>query len=178
MNRAQKAQFVEEIRGQFDAASLVALTDFKGSTVAQMDVLRRACEQVPGVEYRVVKNTLCIRALDGSDMQGLVQHFRGNVGVFFASDDPIAAAKLLRDQLKENDKLIVKAGFFEGGILDEVGIKKVADLPSREELLVMVLRTIQEGPRQVMGVIRGPARDLVYLLANYADKLEKGDEAA
>lgn len=178
MNREQKTQFVEEIREQFDAAILVALTDFKGSTVAQMDGLRRACEQVPGVEYRVVKNTLCIRALEGTDKQGLSEHFRGNVGVFFASDDPIVAAKLLRDQLKENDKLVVKAGFFEGDVLDEVGIKKVADLPSREELLSTLLRTIQEGPRQVMGVIQGPARDLVYVLSNYAAKLEEGDEAA
>lgn len=180
MNRAQKAEFLEDIRGRFVEASYVALTDFKGSTVEDMNVLRRAVEQVPGARYQVVKNTLCRVALQGTDKEALAEHFVGNVGVLFAGDDAIATAKLLRDQLKENKNLIVKAGFFEGSVLDAQGAVKVADLPSREELLSLLLRTLQEGPRQVMGVIRAPARDLLYLLSNYATKLEEeaGGEAA
>jgi large subunit ribosomal protein L10 len=68
-------------------------------------------------------------------------------------------------------KIQVKAGFFDGDILDPVGVKAVASLPSREELLVMLLRTLQEGPRQVLGVLQAPARDLLYLLKNYETKL-------
>lgn len=171
MDRAQKAAFIEEVRGRFTEAPLVILTEFKGSTVAQMDQLRRACE-AQGVYFQVVKNTLSKRAIDGTDLEPLAPHFKGNVGVLFAGDDPIACAKLFQDQLKENKLLSAKAGFFEGEVLDASGVEMVSKLPSREELLVSLLRTIQEGPRQILGVIRGPARDLLYLLNNYANKLE------
>lgn len=172
MNREQKAQFVDEIRGRFGEAPLVILTDWVGSTVEEMNTFRRACEP-HGVHFQVVKNTLCRRALEGTEMEGLGEHFRGNIGVLFAGDDPIAAAKLYKDQAKENDKLIPRAGFFEGDVLNADGVIAVASLPSREELLVTLLRTIQEGPRQVLGVIQAPARDLLYLLNNYAAKLEE-----
>ena len=172
MNRTDKAEIVENVRERFLAAPFVALTDYKGSTVAQMDALRRACE-AQGVHYQVVKNTLSKRAVEGTDLEGLTQHFQGPIGVLFAGEDPIAAAKLLKAQLKENPALELRAGFFEGDVLDEKGTLAVADLPSREDLLVTLLRTIQEGPRQILGVIRGPARDLLYLLNNYANKLEE-----
>jgi len=172
VNHSQKVAFVEEIRGRFADAPLVILTDFKGSSVAEMEVLRRACEPV-GVNFRVVKNTLCRRALVGTDFEVLAEHFRGNVGVVFAGEDPIAAAKLFKAQVKANKKLEVRAGFFEGEVLDAAGVAAVAELPSREELLVMMLRTIQEGPRQVLGMLQAPARDLLYLLKNYETKLEE-----
>lgn len=175
MNRAQKEAFVEEVRGRFEASPFVVFTDFKGSTVAQMDSLRRACE-ANGSEFKVVKNTLCKRAIADLDAQKLEEHLVGNVGVLFAGEDPVATAKMFKQQVKDNDKLIVKAGLFEGDVLDEKGVAAVADLPSREELLVTLLRTIQEGPRQILGVIRGPARDLLYLLNNYATKLEEQGE--
>lgn len=172
MNRDQKAAFVEEIRGRFETAPLVVFTDFKGSTVAQMDQLRRACEPT-GSHFQVVKNTLCRRAIQDLDAQKLEGHLVGNVGVLFAGEDPIATAKMFKAQLKENKKLVVKAGLFEGDLLDQKGVEAVAELPSREDLLVSLLRTIQEGPRQILGVIRAPARDLLYLLQNYAKKLEE-----
>lgn len=173
MNRAQKAEFIESIRESFEGAPLVILADFQGSTVAEMDTLRRACETA-GSRFQVVKNTLTKLALSETEMSGLSEHFSGNVGVLFAGDDPIAAAKVFRAQAKENDKLIAKAGFFEGDVLDAKQVNAVADLPSREELLSKFLATLQEAPRQVMGVIQGPARDLLYLLNNYAAKLEEG----
>lgn len=172
MNRDQKTEFVDQVRERFSSAPLVILTDWKGSTVAEMDALRRACEPA-GVHFQVVKNTLCRRAVAGTEMEGLSEHFRGNIGVLIAGDDPIAAAKLYRDQKKANDKLICRAGFFEGDVLDEKSVDAVADLPSREELLVGLLRTIQEGPRQVLGVLQAPARDLLYLLKNFESKLEE-----
>ncbi|MEZ4322410.1 MAG: 50S ribosomal protein L10 [Myxococcota bacterium] len=172
MNREQKTAFVEEIRGRFEAAPLVVLTDFKGSTVAQMDALRRACEP-SGSHFQVVKNTLCKRAIQDLDAQKLDKHFVGNVGVLFAGEDPIATAKMFKAQLKDNKQLVVKAGLFEGDVLDQNGVEAVAELPSREDLLATLLATIQEGPRQILGVIQGAPRDLLYLLQNYASELEK-----
>lgn len=172
MNRAQKAQVVDEIKAQLAETPFVILTDFKGSSVDQMNTLRRAFEE-QGVQYRVVKNTLARRAIEGTEHQTLQEYFQGNTALVFAGEDPTQAAKVLKAQKKDNEHLVVKAGWFEGDVLDDEGVIAVADLPSREELLVSLLRTIQEGPRQILGVIRGPARDLLYLLQNYANKLEE-----
>lgn len=173
MNRDDKAQFVEEMKERFAGSSLVILADFKGSTVDQMNALRRACEPV-GVSFKVVKNTLCRRAIEGTEKEALGEHFRGNVGVLFGGEDPSAAAKLFRAQAKANNLLVARAGFFEGIVLDAKGVDAVADLPSREELLSKLLATVQEAPRQVLGVLQGPARDLLYLLNNRASALEEG----
>jgi large subunit ribosomal protein L10 len=174
MDMQQKEQFVQDIRTRFDAASLLILTDFKGSTVAEMDALRRACEPL-GVEFQVVKNTLCRRALQGTEGEALAEHFRGNIGVLFAGEDPIACAKLYKAQLKDNENLETRVGYFEGDVLDAKGVAAVAELPSREELLSTMLNTLLAAPRQVMGVIRAPARDLLYLIKNYERKLESDE---
>jgi len=172
-DHTEKARVVEELRTHFESAPLIVLADFKGITVKNLDKVRRNCEK-GGVKFQVVKNTLCERAVQGTEKETLAAHFRGNIAVLFSGSDPIGSARLLREQLKENDKLVVRAGFFEGDVLDAKGVVAVADLPGREELLSTLLRTIQEGPRQVLGVIEAPARDLLYLLNNYANKLEEG----
>jgi large subunit ribosomal protein L10 len=177
MNREQKAEFVDEIRGRFASAPLVILTDFQGATVKEMDQVRRACEPA-GIHFRVVKNSLCRRAIAGTPKEKLGPYFKGNVGVLFAGDDPIAAAKVFRELTKTNEKLQVKVGYFDGDVLEGKAVASVADLPSREELLSILLRTMQEAPRQVLGVMQGPARDLLYLLQNHAAELEKREGAA
>jgi large subunit ribosomal protein L10 len=174
MNRVQKTDFIESVRGALSETSFVILTDFKGSTVEELDVLRRACETA-GATFRVVKNTLCRIAVSDTDLAPLTEHFSGNVGIVFAGEDPVAAAKVFEDQVKVNDKLVLRAGYFEGDVLDANGVSAVAALPSREELLSTLLATIQEGPRQVMGVLQAPARDILYLLNNYASELEQSE---
>ena len=172
MNRAEKAEFVDEVRAAFTSAPLLILSDFQGVTVTEIDRVRRAVEKA-GAEFRVVKNSLCRIALADTPKADLASKFRGNIGVVVSGDDPIATAKAFRTLLKENEKLKVKGGFFDGDVLDAKQVDAVADLPSREELLSHLLATIQEGPRQVLRVLQAPARDLLYLLNNYAAKLEE-----
>lgn len=172
MNQTDKAQIIDDIRGQLANASFVVLTDFKGSTVAQLNSLRRNFEK-NGIQFRVVKNTLARRAIAGTEHEPLGPLFKGNIGVLSADEDPQKMAKLLKETMAANDKLVVRAGYFDGGVIDDKAVIAVADLPSREQLLVMLLRTIQEGPRQILGVLQGPARDLLYVLQNYAKKLEE-----
>lgn len=177
MNRAQKAEMVKEFAERLSNAPFVAVADYRGITVEQVDVLRRSLEK-EGIEYRVIKNTLAKRAIAGTPMEGLGEHLTGMSGWVLSGEDPVAAAKALRDATKELAKaktFIVKGGYFDGQTLDPAGVAKVADLPSKEELLSLLLRTLQAGPRQVMGVIRGPARDLLYLLKNYEDKLASAE---
>ncbi len=172
MNREQKTQMIDELHDRFTVGPFVALTDFKGSTVAQMDNIRRKCEPA-GLYFRVVKNTLAVRALQGTGKEKLADLFVGNVGLIVSGEDPVAAAKFVKQYAKENENIKVKAGFFDGDVLDAKGVDMVAELPSKEELQSKLLATLQAGPRDLMGVIQGTARDLMYLLGNYADKLEK-----
>ena len=92
--------------------------------------------------------------------------------MIISGDDPAAAAKVFKEQAATNDKLSAKAGFFDGDVVMAKDVPSLADLPSREQLLATFLQTVLAGPRQVLGVIQAPARDLLYLLNNYANKLE------
>ena len=103
MNREQKVEQVGDLHKRFAATPFVVLADFKGLTVAQMDSLRRSCEK-GGVHFRVVKNTLAVRALEGTGKEGLADHFRENIGVLIANEDPVGTAKLVGKYAKENAK--------------------------------------------------------------------------
>lgn len=172
MNREEKAQMIDELHAQFAAGPLVVLTDFRGSTVPQMDKVRRTCEPA-GLYFRVVKNTLAVRALEGTGKEILADHFVGNVGLIVSGEDPIAAAKLVKQYAKDNENIKIKAGYFDGEVLDEKKLIAVADLPSKEELQSMLLATLQAAPQKLLGVLQAPARDLLYLLNNHAQKLEE-----
>jgi len=175
MNRTQKAELVEDLTARLAATPLVVLADYRGITVPQVTLLRDQF-RAQGSEYKVIKNTLLKRAIGGTSQEGMGAYLGGMTSVILSGEDPIATAKAVRDltkDLQKEDKFVIKGGWFEGVALDAEAVKKVADLPSREELLSMLLRTIQEGPRQTLGVLQAPARDLLYLLKNYETKLEE-----
>ena len=182
MNRKQKEAFVQSLSERLSNAPFVMLADYRGLTVAESNALRRKLDEA-GVDYRVVKNTLARLAVKGTAMEGMCEDLAGMTGWVISGEDPVAAAKAIRDvtkdlNFKKLDKFIVKGGFFEGESQSADAIVKVADLPSREELLVKLLQTLLAGPRQVMGVIQAPARDLLYLLKNYETKLSEQEPVA
>jgi len=172
MNRSEKAEFIDEVRESFGNAGLLILTDFQGASVLELDKFRRGVEQA-GASFRVVKNSLCRIALGDSPKAALAEHFRGNVGVVVAGEDAVAAAKAFRTLVKENDKIKVRVGYFDGDVLDAKQVDAVADLPSREQLLSQLLATLEESPRQLLRVLQAPARDILNVLQNYASKLEE-----
>lgn len=175
MNRDEKAQLVEQLQGRFAESPFLILTGYKGSTVAQMDAVRRACEPM-GMHFQVVKNTLARRALEGTDKGDLAEHFSGPVGVLISGEDPVGAAKTFSKLAKDNPHLELKAGFFEGDILDAKGVKAVSELPSKEELQATLLATLLAAPRKVLHMFQAPARDLLYLLKNYEQKLQEQEQ--
>jgi large subunit ribosomal protein L10 len=173
MSVTNKTSLVESFSARLTETPLVVLADYRGVTVAEIsefrDVLRKN-----GMSYEVIKNTLARRAIEGTPLEGLNQHLTGMTGWVISGEDPILAAKTLRDATKELDKaekFVIKGGFFDGEILDANAMAKVADLPSKEELYVMLLGLVQKGPRNVLGVLSAPGRDLVNLLKNYEAKL-------
>jgi len=172
MNRQDKHEFVDTFREQLQAASFVVVAGYVGTAVNASNAMRRTLEEGE-VEIRIVKNTLAKLALEGTGREDLAPFFTGMTLVALTGEDPIRGAKAIKDAFAEVKTIEVRAGHFEGDLLDGSAVKIVASLPSREELLVTLLRTIQEPARRVLGIIRAPARDLLFLLKNYENKINE-----
>ena len=175
MNREQKSVVVNGLRSQLSAAPFVLLTEFRGTTVADVTRLRRELEK-NGMRFQVVKNTLARRALGSVGVTGLDGHLKGMTGIVLSSPDGVGSA--LRDMLKPYNTIQVRAGFFDGTVITADPVKVVSEMPGREELLASLLGTLQAGPQQLVSVLAAPGRDLVQLLANYANKLEESANQA
>jgi len=132
MKRNEKEQLVSELSGKIKGAQALYYTDFTGLNVKRMTDLRRRLRKA-GVEYVVIKNTLALRAVNESGLVG--ERLRGPTGIVVAHD-ALAGAKVLTDFAKENDqKPAVKGGMFDGRTIDAEQVKKLASMPSREQLL-------------------------------------------
>lgn len=161
-NLEEKSQVVAEIRERFQQSSGVVLADYRGLTVAEVTKLRSELRQA-GVEYRVLKNTMVRRAANEVGVNGLDSYLEGPTAVAF-SVDPVAPAKVLSNFAKTNKNFKIKAGVVEGKVIGPEGVKALADLPSREVLLSMVLRGMQAPLTGLANVLQGPIRKMGYAL--------------
>ena len=141
LNRSEKASVLEDVSAQVARAQSIVLAEYRGLGVDAITVLRKQA-RAKGVHLQVVKNTLARRAVDGTPYAKLADKMVGPL-VYGFSDDPVSAAKVLSDFAKSNDKLVIKAGAMPNAVLDDAGIKALATLPSREELLAKLLGTLQ-----------------------------------
>lgn len=175
MNREQKAQITTSFGGSAANTPFILIAEFRGTKVSEINQVRRDLEK-NGMQFKVIKNTLAKRAFAEAGVQGLDGYLKGMTGVVFSGPDPIASARVLRDVLKPFPTIQARAGLFEGGVVAGDAVKVVADLPGRPELLSQLLATMLEGPRQLMRVLTGPARELVQVLKNHEDKLSSAGE--
>jgi Ribosomal protein L10 len=164
LNIEEKGQVVSEIKEKFQKSSGVVLADYRGLTVAQVTQLRAQLRQA-GVEYRVLKNTLVRRAANEVGVEGLDSYLSGPTAVAFSAD-PVAPAKVLTEFAKANKlkSFQIKAGVVEGKVIGPDGVKALAELPSREVLLTMVLRGMQAPLAGMANVLQGPIRKMGYAL--------------
>ena len=171
MKRTDKEQLVVELKDKMKGASALYYTDFTGLNVKRMTELRRRLKR-QGVEYVVIKNTLALRAVNES---GLVsQVLKGPTGVVI-SRDPVTAAKLLTDFAKENDaRPSVKGGLLDGVSIDEAQVKKLASMPSREQMLADLGAGLQSPMAAFVGALNG----LLYMFAGALDALKTQREGA
>jgi len=171
MKRPEKEQRVDELKSKIGGAKALYYTDFSGLNVKSMTELRRRLRK-QGVEYVVIKNTLALRAVNESGLVG--ERLRGPTGVVVARD-PIAAAKVITDFAKEHDsRPAVKGGLFEGRPLDAKQVTKLANMPSREQMLSQLGGYMQAPMTQFATVMNS-------LLSNFAgavEALRKQREAA
>jgi len=141
LNRSEKAVVIEEVAAKVAAAKTIVVAEYRGLGVVQITNLRRQARQ-GGVYLRVLKNSLARRAVAGTPFEGLSDQMVGPL-IYGISIDPVAAAKVISAFAKDNDKLVVKAGAMPNYLMDANGVKALASMPSREELLSKLLGTMQ-----------------------------------
>lgn len=168
MDRAQKQDTIEALKGVFDTSGAVVVTHYLGLTVAEMTDLRgRLREQ--GAQLKVVKNTLAQKALDGSVGEAGDALFKGPVAIAYAPD-PVSAAKVATQYAKENDKFSVIGGLMGQQVLDKGGISALATLPSLDELRGKIIGLVQAPATKIAGVLQAPAGQLARVFNAYAQK--------
>jgi large subunit ribosomal protein L10 len=141
LNRQEKAIVIEEVSAQLVGAQSIVVAEYRGLDVAAVTVLRKTARE-SGVYLRVLKNTLARRALANTPFEGLASELTGPL-IYGISTDPVGAAKLLSVFGKANPSLVIKAGALPNSVLNEQGVKALATMPSREELLSKLLGTMQ-----------------------------------
>ncbi len=137
-----KQPIVDEIKGLLEGAKSAVLVDYRGLTVEQDTKLRKNLREA-GVQYKVYKNTLINFAVKGTEFEELSSHLEGPTAIAISKEDATAPARILFNFSKEAEALELKAGVVEGTYYDENGIKVIATIPSREELLSKFLGSIQ-----------------------------------
>ncbi|MBU6468721.1 MAG: 50S ribosomal protein L10 [Betaproteobacteria bacterium] len=141
LNLEEKKAVVAEVAGQVANAKSIVLAEYRGMEVSDMTVLR-AKARASGVYFRVLKNTLVRRAVTDTPFSALSDHMIGPL-VYGISDDPVAAAKVLHEFSKQNDKLIIKGGAMANYVMSAKDVANLASMPSREELIAKLMGTMQ-----------------------------------
>lgn len=160
LNLDEKKAVVAEVSAQVATAQTIVVAEYSGIEVGDLTKLRAQARK-SGVYLRVLKNTLVRRAVAGSDFAGLADQMCGPL-IYGISVDPVAAAKVLNDFAKTNDKLVLKAGSYAGKVLDKAGVQALASIPSREELL-----------SKLLGIMQAPVTGFACALAALAKQREE-----
>ncbi|HET9636152.1 MAG TPA: 50S ribosomal protein L10 [Gemmatimonadaceae bacterium] len=171
MKREEKEKLVTELSEKLNSAQSLYYTDFTGLNVKRMTDLRRRLKKA-GVEYVVIKNTLALRAVNESGL--VADTLKGPTGLVVAKD-PVSAAKVLTDFAKENeDKPAVKGGLLSGKRIDNAQLKRLASLPSREQMLA----DLGAGMQSPMAAFVGALNGLLYMFAGALEALKTQREGA
>ncbi len=168
MDRAQKAQSIDELKSVFADAGAVVVTHYLGLTVAEMTDLRGRLRS-QGAKLKVVKNTLAQKAMDGAAGEAGDRLFTGPVAIAYAPD-PVSAAKVVTDYAKTNDKFSVVGAFMGSTVLDEKGVGALATLPSLDQLRSSLIGLINAPATRIAGVLQAPAGQLARVFNAYATK--------
>jgi large subunit ribosomal protein L10 len=164
LNRNEKQTVVTDVAAQVARSQTLALAEYRGLTVENLNALRRQARE-RGVYLHVVKNTLARRAVAGTPFEVAQGAMVGPL-IYGFSEDAVAAAKVLADFAKTNDKLIVKGGAYAGKALDANGVKALASIPSKEVLL-----------SQLLGLMQSPVSRMARVLAALAEQRGGGEAA-
>ncbi|NDY91088.1 50S ribosomal protein L10 [Ideonella livida] len=164
LNRNEKAAVIEEVAAQVAKSQTLALAEYRGLTVEALNKLR-VDARAKGVYLHVLKNTLARRAVAGSQFEVAAESMAGPL-IYGFSEDAVAAAKVIADFAKTNDKLVIKGGAYAGKALDANAVKALASVPSKEVLL-----------SQLAGLLKSPVQRVAAVLAALSEQRGAGAEA-
>lgn len=176
MKKEEKATAIAELHEKFSRAKLAVMTECSGLEVNHVTELRRQLRGVKA-EFKVMKNTLAARAVEGTQIVAAKSHFKGPLAVLIGYDDPAVATKILRDFIKaekREEKMKITVGVLEGNLLQAEQLLAVASLPSKAVLISMLLSAMQGPARGLVYALSGLMRGLVGVLAAIQDK-KKGE---
>jgi ribosomal protein L10 len=159
----EKEKIIQDLHTKFSKAKLAVLAEYAGLQVEALREIRNKLRGVGG-EFKVVKNTLAKRALSGTSLAGISDHFRGPIALIIGYDDPVVAAKVLKEFAEREEKLKIKIGVLEGQPLDRQGLRTVAGLPSRERLRADLVQRLHSPTANLIGGLKGVIRKFVFIL--------------
>ncbi|MGZ9808841.1 50S ribosomal protein L10 [Pseudoroseicyclus sp. H15] len=168
MDRAQKEKVVDELGQIFESSGVVVVAHYEGMTVAQMQDLRAKMRDAGG-SVRVAKNRLAKIALQGKLCESIGDLLTG-MTVLSYSEDPVAAAKVIDEYAKGNEKLVILGGAMGDTALDPAGVSAVAKMPSREELIASIVGIIGAPASNIAGVIGAPASNIASILSTIEER--------
>ena len=168
MDKTQKADVVKELNGTFSDAGSVVVAHYTGLTVAELSDLRSRM-RAAGASFRVAKNRLAVRALQGTAIEGISDLFKGPTGIAI-SKDPVSAAKVSAAYAKDNAKLVILGGSVGTTTLDANGVKALATLPSLDELRGKIVGLLVAPATKIAGVVAAPAGQLARVIGAYSTK--------
>jgi large subunit ribosomal protein L10 len=174
LNLEDKKALVEEVAKVAATAQSVVAAEYRGLTVTQMTQLR-AQARSKGVYMRVVKNTLARKAVAGTAFEAIGSHLKGPLVLAFSKDDPGAAARVVKDFAKTNEKLVATLVSLGGPVLSGKDLEKVASLPTRDQALSMLLGVLKAPIEKFVRTVAAPHTKLVRTIAALAE-LKKGDQ--
>jgi large subunit ribosomal protein L10 len=171
LNLEEKKSAVAEISAQLVEAQSVVVAEYRGLEVEGMTELRRKA-RASGVYLRVLKNTLARRAVKDTPFEKLADHMVGPL-IYGISSDPVASAKVLNDFAKDNEKIVLKAGAMPGSLLSATEVKSLASMPSRDELIAILMRTMQAPVAQFVRTLNEVPARFARTVAAVRDAKEK-----
>ncbi|MCQ4635469.1 50S ribosomal protein L10 [Anaerovorax odorimutans] len=162
----EKQAVIDEIKEKLEKAQAAVVIDYMGITVAQADEMRKKLREAD-VDYTVYKNTLAKRAIEGTKYECLADALAGPSAFAISYEDATAPARVINGVIEEYKKMEFKAGVIEGEFFDAEGVKQIAKIPSRENLIA-----------KFMGSVQSPIANFARVLNQIAEKGEGGEEAA
>jgi large subunit ribosomal protein L10 len=168
--RAEKAQVIDELSTVFGETGVVVVTHYKGLTVAEISDLR-ARTRAAGASFRVTKNKLAQRALDGTPFAPMSALFKGPTAIAF-SKDPTAAPKIVAEFAKKNDKLQIVGGGLSGTLLDAASVRALAELPSIDALRAKLIGLLNAPASRLVGLLQAPGGQVARALAARAEQAD------
>jgi len=164
MDRATKEAQVGELKEKLARTTSVLLADYRGISVPAVTSLRDEFRKAT-CEYRVYKNTLVKLAIKGTPMEGMSAKLEGPTAIIFSYESPAASAKVATKIAKDQEKFVLKGGYFEGQVLDEKGVQGLATMPGKDELRAKLLATFMAPATDLVRTLSAGAQNFVYLLA-------------